>query len=53
MNYMVPDYLVPYVLGGSLTVTATLVYGLHCALKLAGWPVREANKRFGALELCW
>jgi hypothetical protein len=56
MNYMVPDYLVPYVLGGCLAVTTTLVYGLHRALKLAGWPVRERKQAvwsIGALLVTW
>jgi hypothetical protein len=56
MNYLVPDYLILTVLGGALAATTALVYGLHSALKHAGWPA-GARKRavwsFGVLLATW
>lgn len=56
MNYLVPDYLVPYVLSGTLAITTILVYGLYRALKRAGWPARERKQAvwsMGGLLVAW
>jgi hypothetical protein len=44
MNYLVPNYLFPYVLSGTLGVLAALTFGVHKALKLAGWPVGDRQQ---------
>jgi hypothetical protein len=41
MNGPVPNYLLPYVLSGTLAVVAAVLFGLSKALKLAGWPARD------------
>ncbi len=41
MNYLVPDYLFPYVLTGTLATLAAVTFGVHKALKLADWPVGD------------
>jgi hypothetical protein len=43
MNNPLPDYLVPYALSGTLVVVAAVIFGLHKALKLAGWPGPQAS----------
>jgi hypothetical protein len=56
MNQGVPGYLVPYVLGGAVAVTAALVYGLHRALKVAEWRVGERRRAvwsIGAPLVAW
>ena len=56
MKYPAPNYLVLYILSGTLAITTTLVYGLHRALKLAGWPVRERKQavwKVGVLLATW
>jgi hypothetical protein len=44
MNYLVPNYLFPYVLTGALAALAVVVFGVNKALKLAGWPVRDRQR---------
>jgi hypothetical protein len=44
MNYLVPDYLFPYVLSGTLASVAAVTFGVHKTLKLAGWPVRDRRQ---------
>ena len=44
MNYLMPSYLIPYVLSGTLAITATLLFGLDRALRLARWPARERKQ---------
>src|ERR1700761_9274468 len=44
MNYLVPNYLFPYVLTGAFAALAAVVFGVHKALKLAGWPVRDRQR---------
>ena len=47
MNYYsVPDYLFPFVLGGTLVSFAAVLFGLHRALKVAKWPARERTQAF-------
>jgi hypothetical protein len=51
-----PDYLTLDVMGGVLAATIALIYGLHSALKQAGWmtPVRrQAVWSFGVLLVIW
>src|ERR1700730_4872498 len=44
MNYTVPGYLLPYVLGGTVAIIAALLFGLHNALKRASWPIQERTQ---------
>jgi hypothetical protein len=44
MNYTVPGYLLPYVLGGTVAIIAALLFGLHNALKRASWPIQERRQ---------
>jgi hypothetical protein len=44
MNSLVPNYLFPFVLTGTLAVLAAVIFGVHKALKLAGWPVRDRQQ---------
>jgi hypothetical protein len=44
MNYTVPGYLLPYVIGGSVAIVAALLFGLHNALERARWTVRERRQ---------
>lgn len=46
MNYLVPNYLFPYVLGGTLAALAAVTFGVHKALKLAGWQIRDRQQAF-------
>jgi len=41
MNYPVPDYLLPYVLTGTVATATVVLFVLHRTLKLAGWPARD------------
>lgn len=41
-----PTYLIPYVLTGTLATVAAILFGLHKALKLAGWPDRDRKRAF-------
>ncbi len=50
MNYSVPGYLTWYVLTGSIAAIATLLFGLHRALKRAPWPQKERAKAFWSLS---
>ncbi len=49
----IPAYLPYYVLGGSVAIIATLLFGLNVALKRAGWPEidRKAAVRGSAFVL--
>lgn len=65
MNNLAPNYLVPYVLGGTLAIVIAVPFGLHKALKLAEWPIQERRRAvssgafllglwyFAALFLAW
>jgi len=65
MNHLVPNYLLPYVLTGTLAIVAAVLFGLHSALKLARWPARDRRQAvwsgavllvawfFAALLLSW
>jgi hypothetical protein len=44
MNYLVPNYLFSSVLTGALAALAAAPFGVHKALKLAGWPVRDRQR---------
>jgi len=44
MNYQVPGYLLPLVIGASVATVAALLFGLHNALKRARWPIQERRK---------
>jgi hypothetical protein len=44
MNNMIPGYLSPYVLIGSVATIAAVLFGLQSALKGAGLPVRERRR---------
>ncbi|MGA8029504.1 MAG: hypothetical protein WB992_20370 [Bryobacteraceae bacterium] len=44
MNDLVPNYLFPYVLTGTLATVAAVMFGIHKALKLAGWPSRDRRQ---------
>jgi hypothetical protein len=50
MNYSVPGYLTLYVLTGSIAAIATLLFGLHRALRRAAWPQKERAKAFWSLS---
>ena len=47
MNYLIPNYLSPTVLIGSLVTTAAIVFGVHKALQLAGAGGGEENAATG------
>ena len=40
MNDLTPNYLLPFVLSGTVATVAAVPLGLHRALKLAGWSTR-------------
>ena len=42
----VPAYLPPYVLSGTVAIVAAVLFGLHRALKRAGWPARDRRHAF-------
>src|SRR6267378_5809827 len=42
----VPAYLPPYVLSGTVAIVAAVLFGLHRALKRAGWPDRDRRHAF-------
>ena len=41
MNDLVPNYLFPFVLIGTLATIAAMLFGVHKALAIAGWPARD------------
>jgi hypothetical protein len=56
MNSLVPAYLAPYVLIGTLAVVAAMLLGLHRGLKVAGLPIRDRRHAFwsgSALLVVW
>jgi hypothetical protein len=56
MNHLMPSYLVPYVLIGSVTVVAVVVLGLHRALRLTELPPQNRRNVFwsvSALLIAW
>ena len=56
MNDSIPSYLTIYVVTGSIAAIATLLFGLHRALKRAAWPEKERAKAFwsvSALLVVW
>lgn len=56
MNYSVPSYLTPYIITGSVTAIATLLFGLYRAVTRAPWPKKERSKAFwtvSALLVAW
>jgi len=46
MKDLIPGYLAPNVLVGSVMVVAAMVFGLHRALRLTGLPIRERRRAF-------
>jgi hypothetical protein len=46
MNNLIPDFLTPYVLIGTVAVVAAVLFGLRSTLKAAGLPVRERQRAF-------
>jgi hypothetical protein len=44
MNNLTPGYLLPFVMIGTLATVAAVLFGLHRALKLAGWPTRDRRR---------
>jgi hypothetical protein len=50
MNTSVPSYLTYFVMTGSITAIATLLLGLHRALRRAAWPQKERAKAFWSLS---
>jgi hypothetical protein len=44
MNDLTPNYLFPFVLSGSVATVAAVLFGLHRALMLAGWPTRDRRR---------
>jgi hypothetical protein len=56
MNYLVPAYLLPYVLGGTLAIAGAVLFGLYRALRLAKWLDRDRMQGFAivtALLVAW
>jgi len=51
MNYLVPNYLFPYVLSGTLATVAAVLFGTHKALKLAGWPAPDRRQAVWKIAL--
>lgn len=49
MNHLVPSYLLPEVLIGSVAVVATVVFGVYRALSRIGLPVRERSRTFWSI----
>ncbi len=53
---LVPAYLPPYVLSGTVVIIAAVLFGLHRALKRARWPDRDrrhAVQSVAALLVGW
>ncbi len=46
MNPLTPGYLVPEVLIGTVATVAAMVFGLHRALRSAGWQARDRRRAF-------
>ena len=44
MNDLTPNYLLPFVLSGTVATVAAVPLGLHRALKLAGWSTRNRSQ---------
>jgi hypothetical protein len=56
MNYQAPDYLIPFVLGGSVATIAAVLAVLDRALHRAGWPDRDRRQAVASgavLLLAW
>lgn len=56
MNNLIPDYLTPYVLIGSVAVVAAVLFGLRSTLNAAGLPAPERRKAVrggSALLVVW
>jgi hypothetical protein len=51
MNDPVPNYLFPYILSGSLVTLAAVMFGIHKALKLAGWPAKDRKQAVGQIAV--
>jgi hypothetical protein len=52
----IPGYLTPYILIGTLTIIAALLFGLNRALKRARWPAQDRGRAFwsvAALLVGW
>ncbi len=45
----VPGYLPPYILGGTVAIVVTVLFGLHRALKRARWP--DQDRRHAVLSI--
>ena len=44
MNPQIPGFLFPYMLFGTLTTLAALLFGLSRSLKIAGWPAQDTGR---------
>ena len=44
MNPAIPSFLFPYMLFGTITTVAALLFGLNRALRIANWPARDRAK---------
>jgi len=44
MNNLTPGYLLPFVMIGTLATVAAVLFGLHRALKLAGWSIQDRKR---------
>ncbi len=56
MNFLVPNYVFPFVLGGAVATVAAVVLGVYKALKLAEWPAsdrRQAVWKVGVVLGAW
>lgn len=56
MNPLIPAYLPPYVLAGTVAIVVTLIVGLNRALKLGQWPDpkrQEAVNIIAAVLVAW
>jgi hypothetical protein len=49
MNHLVPAYLPPFVLLGTVGTISTLLIGLYRALRLTAWPARDRIRAFWSL----
>ena len=49
MNHLVPAYLPPFVLVGTVGTIAALLFGLHRALRRTPWPARDRRRAFWSI----
>jgi hypothetical protein len=50
MNNLVPSYLLPYILLGSIAVVVAVVFGLHRALRLSDWSAQSRSRAFWSVS---